>query len=171
MSEGKDTAGVRKLRKLTIRDIGAQPDVRALLAFEEKHGKGAEMALAQIVGAITASQPGETEKGPYVKFFGRFEGTNLRTGEVFQSPSCILPNFIGEELHGALRLAQSKGEGVVVEFACRIGAYFDETAATKYVYTVEHLRDPNAVDPLEAVRARFGLKALPAPKDEDKKKR
>ena len=116
------------LRKLTIKACGFDvAQIKSLL------GDKKSVDLLKIVGVTSSAQPGQTDKGEYVKLGGTFRAVNLATGELFESSTCILPNFITETLAMAL---QGSGE---VEFALSIGVKANATSVTGYEYTVKPL--------------------------------
>jgi hypothetical protein len=150
--------GVGILRKITIRDvIGKARQLQ--LAAELAQAKGRKVALCQIYGTVARAKPGTTDKGEYIKLVGSFKGINLATGEVMRSNAAILPNFIGEQIFAAM--AESEAS---VNFAVEIGAHYDESAITKYVYDVKTLMPPAESSAVAAIEAQLGRKlALPAP--------
>ena len=87
------------LRKMTIKSLGLTEG--SLKAIVDASG-GHNVAVANIVGKIQGSTPGQTSLGEYVKLNGSFYGINLDTGESFESATCLLPNFISDTLVGAL---------------------------------------------------------------------
>lgn len=116
------------LRKLTIKACGFDvSEIKSLL------GDKKSVDLLKIAGVTSSAQPGQTDKGEYVKLGGTFRAVNLDTGALFESSTCILPNFITEPLAMAL---QGSGE---VEFALAIGVKANPTSVTGYEYTVKPL--------------------------------
>ncbi len=103
---------VERLRKITLKGIGAQCDVEKLFGTE-----GKRLDLADVYGVATKAKPGQSDYGGYVAFLGQFRAINLETKQVFESSKCILPRFIEEELYGALG---DSGESANVTFAIRI---------------------------------------------------
>lgn len=122
---------VAQLRKITLGTIGAQPDFEELMKAE-----GKKMKLAHIFGVVTRAKPGSSDFGPFVAFLGTFRAVNLTSKEQFESAKCILPQFLEEQLFGAL---PADGAGANVEFALEISAKYDKDAATKYVYEAKSL--------------------------------
>lgn len=167
---------VKMIRKITIKDCGAAPDIKKLISAGDTDA-ARKMDLLEIFGAARKSAPGETDKGPFIRFIGDFKAINLETGEVFRSTRCILPNFVGEQVWSAMK-ADASGKEVECAFGFRIGAHFDETAVTKYVYDVTPLlpiAENDAISMIEqAARSGSPLpppaarQALPAPKPENK---
>ena len=149
---------VQSLRKLTVKSIGAQPDIKEIIAFDEANS-GGTMELATIIGRVNKIKPGESDYGPFCRFLGLFKGVNLRTGEVFRSSACLLPKAIEEEIEAAF----SMGDIATLDFGYKIGAKYDATVATKYVYIVQSLMAPSEQDPIEMLEKSMNLVALPAP--------
>ena len=89
------------LRKLTLKNCGF--DVATIkLALEGKRS----VELVKIAGVTTKAQPGQTDKGEYLKLIGEFRAVNLISGEVFESGVCLLPNFISDRIAGALNVSE-----------------------------------------------------------------
>lgn len=157
----KDAA--KPLRKITVRDVYGKIEgetfdkVRAL--------KGKPLALMDVVGIAGRAKPGTSDYGPFIKFQGQFQATNLATGEVFRSAALLLPKFLEDDLIGAMSI---KGSDDVkqAEFAIRLSAIADDKSATKYVYVADSLIEPQESAPLAALieKASQAAKALPAPK-------
>lgn len=160
-NEGEAQAGSMNLiRKITVRDVmGA--DFIADLAEHVKPGHGKTAWLVRIIGVANKAKPGMTDKGEYVKFVGDFEATNLVTGEEMHSAACILPQFIGEQIWGAMN---SDGTEKMSTFAFDIGAHYDASSVTKYVYDVKALIAPKSNSLLAELKASVpAIRALPAP--------
>lgn len=145
------------LKKITLANCGATPDLEKLIA-----APGKQMVLLTIIGIASAHKVGQTDKGEYVRFIGQFKATNVETGVEYVSPSCILPGSAPDLIYGALAGA-GEGEKRAVEFAFNIGARYDPTAITKYVYTIEQIIQTDESDPLALLEAKFKNAALPAP--------
>lgn len=168
----ENTAAPQYPRKITLKEIGAQPsreDRAAMLTDPTK-----KIALARIYGVAGSFKPGmgQTPDGtqkPYVKFLGQFRAVNLRTGEVFNSATLILPQFIEEQLHGVL----TSGNAQSAEFGFEISAQGDQPgkkpSATGYTYQAHSLLQMGENTVLAALEAKFSAPALPAPKSEEKK--
>lgn len=157
-------------RKITLKEIGAQPTKEERAAMLLDHTK--IIPLARIYGVAGSFKPGmgQTPDGtqkPYVKFLGQFRAVNLKTGEVFNSATLILPQFIEEQLHGIL----ASGNAQSAEFGFEIAAQGDQPGkkpnATGYTYQAKSLLAMGENSVLAALEAKFQA-ALPAPKDEKK---
>lgn len=134
------------LRKITIKNCGF--DVQTVkMAIEGK--KSAD--LLKIAGVTNKSQPGQTDKGEYLLLQGEFRAVNLITGEVFESASCILPNFISDRLAGALQVSDQ------VEFALMISAKSNPSSVTGYEYTVTPLVEAAPSDRLANLLESSGM--------------
>lgn len=156
------------LKKITIKTCKAKPNIEDLIEYGKEHGKNAVMPLLIIVGTASDYKTGDSDGRPWVKLVGMFKATNLLTGEVFQSGTCILPEAANDLVYGALR-ALDPSKGGSVDFAFRIGVVRDETAATGYVYSIEQIYEPQSADPVASLEQRLGLNApaeLPAPEQE-----
>lgn len=153
------------LKKITVKTCGAKPDLEKLIEHKKVHGPSAVLPLLEVIGIASDWKPGSSEiGGDFIKLLGMFKAVNLATGEVFESGACILPGAASDLVYGAL--ASVKPNGGSVEFAFRIGVRWEETAATKYVYTVEQIYTPERADPLAALEARLensNVRALKAP--------
>lgn len=159
------------LKKITVRGImGAKlpthPAIEELIA--KKNAKGT--ALCRIYGRADKAKPGATDKGPFVQFYGEFVGINLLTGERFDSGACILPGVIENTVYGALGQLDDKGHAQqTVEFAVEVAAKYDDTAATKYVFTATPLVEVKASEPMSKLLQAAG--GLPAIEDKSSKKK
>ena len=147
------------LKKLTVKEIGAKPDLRAMIAANDK---GERYPVARVVGIARKTKPYIDPKDgkESILFFGSFKGTNLQTGAEFMSGKAFFPGAIPDMLYGALG-----GETTEVQFGFDIYAEFNETAATKYVYQVESLIPLAENDSLRLLSDSISapLPALPAP--------
>jgi len=119
------------LRKMTLKSLGLTET--ALKGLVDA-ANGRNVPVANIVGKITGSKPGQTQFGEYVKFSGQFYGVNLDTGEAFEASTCLLPNFISDTLIGALDKSDE------VEFGIQVG--ISEANTDKgYAYTCRPLME------------------------------
>lgn len=162
-----DAPKVSYPRKITIKEIGAQPtnEERAAMLTNP----ALIIPLCRIYGVAGAFKPGmgSTPDGaqkPYVKFLGQFRAINLKTGEVFNSATLILPAFMEEQLHGAL----SSGSAQSAEFAFEISAQGDQPGkkklATGYTYIAKPLLQMGESSALAALEAKISnVKQLAAP--------
>ena len=163
-SESVEMVGNSLLRRITVRDVlgkAFMSDLAAHLAA----AKAKKLGLMRVIGVASRAKPGSTDKGDYVRFIGRFKATNLQTGEVFQSSQCILPNFIGEQIHAAMTAGRAAGiEGLEhqneSQFAFDIGAHYEESSVTKYVYDVASLIPPSQTDALAMLESTLKLPQL-----------
>jgi len=161
------------VKKLTIKTCGDFTIKRINEVLQEKVGKtpegkdapipdGTSVELLKIAGECTNAKSAATDKGTYTKLSGNFVGTDMTTGEVYQSGACILPDYVGSQIGAAV----INNEGRAVEFAFVIGAKAKENSVTGYEFTVSPLMD---IAPTEAQQRLLGLigaapklEALPA---------
>ncbi len=163
MTETTQAQGAEIARKITITTIAGKAGkwFEKLMSTPNK-----EMRLMQVFGFATVSKPDASEFGEFVKIHGNFRAVNLETGEITNAPQVILPNFLGQALHGALTTPDRSGP---VKFAFEIGVKFDASSVTKYTYTIRDLLPVQQDDPLAAMQALIaeaGKPALEAPKEE-----
>jgi hypothetical protein len=131
------------LRKMTLKSLGlTETQLKAVVDASGGHG----VAVANIVGKITGSTPGQTALGEYVKLQGNFYGINLDTGEAFESATCLLPNFISDTLVGALDQSDE------VEFGIQVGVKAAKSA-TGYEYTCRPLVESKPSDAMQKLIA------------------
>lgn len=145
------------LRKLTIKGCGF--GVTTIKEIVNKDNEKAD--LLKVVGITTGAKAGQTDKGEYLKLMGDFRAVNMQTGETFQAASCILPSFISDSLAEALKSSPR------VEFAIMVGAKYDASAITEYIYTVTPLIQAKESDQMAALLAHSGANEpvkLAAPK-------
>lgn len=147
-ADNAQPTGQKLLRKITIKDVvGKLADkLEELIA-----AKGKTVPLMRVYGIARRYKAGQTDKGEFVKFVGQFAATNLSTGDEFISSACILPNFVGESIHAAMQ-GESGDEMNETQWAFQIGAHYDATAVTKYVYDVQPLKSPGQSDALTLLR-------------------
>lgn len=154
---------VDAVRKLTIKGVmGEKPDIEKLLAAE-----GKRMDLCDIFGIARRHKPDASDHGSFIRFYGRFKGVNLATGEILEAPQLIAPGTLQDMIYGAM----GNEENIVeVQFAVRCGIKYDKDAATKYVYTFVNLMPTMENDPMALLEAsvKDRVKALPAPKTGEK---
>lgn len=135
---------VQTVRKLTMKSMSAQPNIIELVKLHEA-APGETMPLCRLFGRVSKVKPGESDLGSYCKFAGIFKGVNLQTGEAFRSAVALFPKALEEEIEAAMSLPGVES----LDFAYEIGAKFDATAATKYVYVFRSLMAPTEHDPLD----------------------
>ena len=130
------------VRKRTIKSCGFD-----VATIKEALGDKKAVGLLRIAGITNAAQPGQTDKGEYLKLLGQFRATNPATGETFEASTSILPNFITEPLAAAL------GQSDEVEFALEIGVKANATSVTGYEFTVKPLVEAKVSDKMGALLA------------------
>lgn len=150
------------LKKITLATCNATPNVEQLIAAKDEKGNFAIVPLLSIIGIASAFKVGQTDKGEYVRFLGQFKAINANDKTEYVSGACILPGSAPDLIYGALAGA-GEGEKRAVEFAFNIGARYDASAVTKYVYTVEQVIQADETDPLLQLERRLSAPALAAP--------
>lgn len=151
------------LKKITIKTVGAQPDIEKLIAHKNAHGENSVMPLMSVIGVASDFKPGQTDLGPYIKLLGMFKAINVETGELFVSGACIIPGSGNDLVYGQLKALT---EGGSVEFAFRIGVRYtpNSKGGVPYSYDVEQVFEPSQADPLAALEAKISdVLSLPAP--------
>jgi hypothetical protein len=166
------TKNAELLRKITIANTG-WTKTAIQVALQDAHGTkgekgepvapidGCKMSLMKIVGETTSAEPGQTDKGEFVKLKGTFTAINSDTGEVFNSAVCLLPNFISDQLAEALKSSAR------VEFALEIGVKAKASSVTGYEYTATPLIEAQPTDTMQrllAIATGGDTPALEAPK-------
>jgi hypothetical protein len=151
------------LKKLTVKGImGAKVDelsqIEALLAAKNEK---TVVPLCRIYGRTDKAKPDTSKLGDFVRFGGEFIGVNLVNGEQHRSGSAILPGVAESNIYGSMGPFNDRGQSEkVIEFAFEIGAKYDKTAATKYVYVVTPLVEPKDSDPMKALMEGAGTPKL-----------
>ena len=160
------------LRKLTIKTCGdfSIAKIKKLLiaahGSKDAEGKdidpedGRSVELLKIAGECVRAKSGQTDKGSFTRLEGQFVGTDLTTGELYQSGACILPEFIGAQLGAAVLGAN----GSAVQFAFKILAKWKANAITQYEYEVESLMESKPTDSMARLLALAGIDAESKPK-------
>lgn len=154
---------MKLLRKITIKTCGdfSVAKIKELLAKSgpEVDGKpgpvpeGGEVQLLKVAGMATSASTGQTDKGQFTRLTGQFIGTDLTTGELYQSGQCILPEYIGSQL-GAALLSM---DGKAVQFAFQIAAKRKDNALTGYEYTVQPLVESQPSDAMQELMRLAGI--------------
>lgn len=133
------------LRKLTIRTCGFDvATVKMALGTEQS------VSLLRIAGIAQEGQPGQTDKGEYLKLKGEFRAVNMVTGEIFEAATAILPSFVTDRIATALKAGP-------VEFALEVGVKADPTSVTGYQYTAAPLVDAKPSDRLAGLLQASGM--------------
>jgi hypothetical protein len=133
------------LRKLTIRTCGFDTaTVKMALGSEPS------VSLLRIAGIAQEGQPGQTDKGEYLKLKGEFRAVNMVTGEMFEAATAILPSFITDRIAAAIKAGP-------VEFALEIGVKSDPSSVTGYQYTAQPLVDAKPSDRLAGLLQASGM--------------
>ena len=117
------------LKKITVRGVFGAVDVNEVREV-------GTLPLCRIIGRTNKAKPGQTDKGPYVRFVGEFLGINAKTGKHSSSAACILPTVAEDLVVGALQPNKETGEIPTVEFAFDIAVEYDEKSVVKYRYAV-----------------------------------
>lgn len=136
------------IRKITIKTCGdfTVKRIKELLLAaggRDENGNpkmpddGTTVDLLKVAGMATSASTGQTDKGQFTRLTGTFVGTDLITGELYQSGQCILPEYIGSQLGAALLMA----DDTAVQFAFKIGAKAKENAITGYEFIVVPLME------------------------------
>lgn len=150
------------VRKLTIKTCG-DFTIKKVKELVGKVDEGQSVSLIRIAGEVVKAETGQTDKGSFTRLGGQFVGTDLTTGELYQSGACILPDFIGAQLGAAVLSVK----GSAVQFAFEIHAKRDDSAITGYSYGVKTLMTPEPTDSMKRLMGFAGIQApalaAPAP--------
>ncbi len=151
------------VRKITIKTCGNFTVARIKEAIAAaKLEEGQSVPLLKIVGETTSAKTGQTDKGTFTKLGGSFIGTDMTTGELYQSGVCILPDFVCAQLGTALQ------QGEAVRFAFEIGAQRADTSITGYSFVIKPLIETKPANAMLELMELAGIKtpdahALAAP--------
>jgi len=165
------------LKKITVADCGL--DMKALLmakiapAAQTGVGPGdvpilsdvgPSVPLLRIMGVVVSAAVGmrtmpDGKQTEWLAFKGQFEATNLITGEVYQSGSCIMPGALPDMLYGAIK--NPDGTFKNAEFAVEFGAHYDKGAVASYVFDTKTLLAPKESDAMASLKAQVAA-AVPA---------
>lgn len=154
-------------RRLSIGDMGI--DGKAIVAGMTKDGE--TLVVARIYGRAIGYDQKQSKLDPTrfdVRFKGDFEGVNQLTGEVFAATGCYLPGAAEDNLKTTV---DGLGDGEAAEFGVEIALKKSAKSPVGYVYGVAVPKQPEAADPLNAIRQAMGglptptkAKAIEAPK-------
>lgn len=154
------TIGQEVGRKLSIKELGwdkASILQTVLAAQNDKH------FLGRFVGTVTGLKPyrkqdvkdGESPVGYGLQ--GDFEGISGKTGETVKGIVCYLPGYINDAIT-SIFAADAAVESVKIAYD--VYAYYDDSAATSYVFSVHDLLNVGSESVAEVKEA---IKALPLP--------
>jgi hypothetical protein len=118
--------------------------------------------IMDVIGIAYDTKQGTSDFGAWTALTGRFKATNLKTGQVFASGQCFLPDIGLDMIAPMLRGDNAEA----VEFAFRISAKADSTVAVGYTYEIETLMGAAENDPLVMLEQKMAGKLLAAPKPE-----
>ena len=107
--------------------------------------------VGRIMGIASSVEEGETPMGPYVKFKGDFEGTNME-GEITRAPVCYLIAPADGMLAAAIKASDNKP----VSFGFDFYAVPMADAVLGCAYKVKPLLETAASDPMLALQAAIG---------------
>lgn len=144
-------------RRLSIGDMGI--DGKAIVADMTKDGD--TVVVARIYGRASGYDARPSKLDPTrsdIRFKGEFEGVNMLTGEVFAASGCYLPGAAEDNLRSTVDALQ---DGEAALFGVEIALKKSAKSPVGYVYGVAVPKQPEAADPLSAIRAEMG--GLPAP--------
>lgn len=126
------------------------------------------IGLFVVYGHASKTKTGSTDYGSWTALVGRFEATNIETGEVFQAPQCFLPEPLNTMIAESLEETETDEDGKEtrvnssVQFSVEVGIKPSDVPIG-YEYTTKEIVEADTADPLAALRE-ASAKALPAPK-------
>jgi hypothetical protein len=138
-------------KKITVKTVCGK--IKDVLPKEFKK----EIPLMRVVGMVRSYSTPDTEYGPYLRLKGSFEATNILTGEVARSGTCILPEVASDALEAVLMDDDIK----TVNFGFDIGVKPSDIPIG-YEFTATPLIESNDMDPLQQLSNSIS-KALPKP--------
>lgn len=136
------------LKKISVKTCKANPEMEFVRidGVDKPRSKGAQNLL-RVVGMTNSVKRGTGDYGPWVAFMGAFEATNMKTGEVYSSSVCLLP----EAVSGILSVAVGVEEGKSVEFGVDIGCA-PENNPIGFIYTIKPLIESEETNPLRHLK-------------------
>lgn len=153
------------IKKINTKSVGLGKRILEDYAEEVRAEKAPVM---RVIGTVHSAKGDTTQYGPYIKFYGDFEATNLLTGDVYRAPELLLPP-VGEmivdgQLNAAIAQAP-EGARPVANVALDIQvSYNDAENATRFTFGAAPLLGTPEHDPIAELK-----KSLPAPKVQQKK--
>lgn len=125
------------------------------------------LALYDLLGVVSKSKTGHTDKGDWTAFVGRFHACNPSTGEVVaESGKAHIP-VLEDLIYSTLVQAQEADPKAQIHVAIRIGikpAAKGKPSQTGYEYWAERLTKTEAADdPIARLRAEVYQPRLAAP--------
>lgn len=156
------------LKKITPKTISeAVHTPYNLLEMPRPDGYVEDKVLYDLFGTINRVRQGQTDKGPWVQFKGRFQAVTP-DGEVFDSGAVHLPGGVEDLVFAALDEARVKSGGapVTLEIAFRVAikrAKPGKPSATGYEYDVQPLiaQTLSPDDPIARLRSEVAKQNAP----------
>ena len=151
-------------KKITVKEINLSTE--ALEAIAEQSGKGKGVVVARIYGRIMKTESGNSQYGPYTRYYGEFEAVNTVDGSVHRSQQLIVP-AVGEAMVAEMLASVKKDNpDAVVQIGFDVSVkYYDNSnkSGTKFKFEVSPLVDKGE-DALSLMGQSFGtLPMLSAP--------
>lgn len=142
-SQGKAT-GPKMLKKITVKEVCGVPLLKDI-------PEGEVLPLMRVAGFARGVKGGESTYGEWAALVGEFAATNLKTGEVVFSPTCIIPSTMGELLVQRTEGALREDATSQVQFKVEIGVQISTRDPNKYEYIVTPIQEAGAINPAVAL--------------------
>lgn len=129
------------IKKMSVKTLGCVPE-QAVVDKTRVH-------MCRIIGQCMGTETKDDSKGDaYTKIIGNFEGTNAKTGEVFQSAILYLPGGFHEAITAQYEGGKKPLITLAVDIFCK-----PATNARGYEYDMTNVVPMQGVgDPLMALR-------------------
>ena len=147
------------VRRIATRIVLVETDADAI----EEMGRKAKTPLMAVFGRIGRTKTGQTDLGPYCKFYGEFHAVNLLTNKEFRAPTAAFPAVLADSLESQFAIDGT----TALEFAGILGVQPRTGKGTKYEWYFQPAMEPTN-DPLAKLRGPLNeliskLPALPRP--------
>lgn len=141
---------MQQIKKVSVAKVFGKLKIADLMAIKNGDEFG-DLDVMQVVGVAVGTKAGESDYGDWLALTGDFEATNPKTGEVFRSAICFVPDVALTPIQ--VGLAQEGARGV--RFAIMVTARFNEDVSTKYEYGFRPLIPAAADDPIAQIKAQM----------------
>jgi hypothetical protein len=132
-------------KKITTSQCGLNTTLLESIADQygkDEKGSPTPVAVLRVYGRIVDTEKGQTTFGPFIKFRGEHEATNLIDSSVHRSKVLILPEVAEAALSDMLASGQSEDPKAIVTYALDVTVEYHKNAyekGTKFRFGVQPL--------------------------------
>lgn len=116
-----------------------------------KDEKNNVLPLMRIYGIAQRVRPGTKDDREFIQFIGEFEAVNLINGNTYTSGRAYVQDYIADQIYSKMRDPDT-GELKEAQFALEVGAHYDPSSITSYVYDVKTMVEPQPTDKMKMLK-------------------